>query len=212
MLGQPGQQGSGAGLELARSLPGSPIWVKLHLHGAVQSCVVLCEAMQCCMALRELCSALQGCTLWCCSEVLCSPAQLCSEVLNGAVRHPTQLYGTGQCYMELYSAAWGCMVLCSAVQWTVLHYLQCHTTVVGCCGMLYSAAQCCTVLQDISQCYTRWYSAVNVQCCATYSATQSCTQCCRMLYSVTGHFTMLHKVVQCCKCTLLRYLQCYTTL
>lgn len=148
----------------------------------------------------------------CCSEVLCSPAQLCSEVLNGAVRHPAQLYGTGQCYMELYSAAWGCMVLCSAVQWTVLHYLQCHTTVVGCCRMLYSAAQCCTVLQDISQCYTRWYSAVNVQCCATYSATQSCTQCCRMLYSVTGHFTMLHKVVQCCKCTLLRYLQCYTTL
>lgn len=40
----------------------------------------------------------------CCSEVLCSTAQLCSEVLYGAVRHPAQLYGTVQCFVVLCSA------------------------------------------------------------------------------------------------------------
>lgn len=35
----------GAGLEFAGSLPGSPAWVKLHVHGAVQCCNVLYNAV-----------------------------------------------------------------------------------------------------------------------------------------------------------------------
>lgn len=105
-----------------------------------------------------------------CSEVPCSAAQRCCTVLYGAVWHHTQLCGTVQCCVVLYRAVWGCMVLGSAVQCTVLRYLQRYT-------MSYGAVGCCTVLQDVAQCYTRWYSAVNVQCYATYSA----TQCCRAL-------------------------------
>lgn len=108
---------------------------------------------------------------FCCSEVLCSTAQRCSVVLCGAVRHHTQLYGTVECYMVLYSATLP----------AVLH------NVGGRCRRWYGATRCCTVLQDIPQCYTRWYSAVNVQCYTTCTA----TQCCRMLYGATLCCTVL---------------------
>lgn len=120
--------GSGAaGLELAGSLPGSPAWVKPHVHGAVRSCVVLYEAIQCCMARRELRSALRR------------VAPRCRAALhNAAVWCCTVLCGTTHSCVALCSAVWCYTGLCGAVWcWAVLYSVQCYAT--------YSATRC-TVL------------------------------------------------------------------
>lgn len=121
------------------------------------------------------------CSALCYSEVRCSAAQHCCMVLCDAVWHHTQLYGTVQCCVGLYRAVWGYTVLCGAV-WCcavlyTVHSATLPTVLHDVVLVLHDAVGCCAVLQDVAQCYTRWYSAVNVQCYTAYSA----TQCCRAL-------------------------------